>query len=426
LKTSLQQPGKNMPYHQVQLKKAVLISSGQPSLNPRLVKEADALTAAGYSVMVLYAYWNEWGTQHDKQLLAQKGWKAICTGGDPVKRPLSYLITRIKYKLAHYLYKRIPVDLLAEYAAARSTQALTAEATRHHAHIYIAHTLGALPAAVKAAKKQKAKCGFDAEDFHRNEVSDNINSPDYRKSKAIEDKYLPWVDYLTASSSHIAAAYKKLYPQLNPVTIKNVFAVDDRVMFKEHEGNLKLLWFSQTIGPKRGLDDVFAALQLLKNKNIELHLLGHLPDGIQNAYLNKFMQDEHLNLHLHEPMPAKDLIAFAAQFDIGLALEPGFSRNNSLALSNKIFTYLLAGLAVLASNTAAQQHFISQYPDVGRLYQTGDVAALSEAINFYDHHRHYLLQMRRAAFRLSHEELNWETESRRFVQLVNQTLSGGE
>ena len=49
--------------------KIVLISPGQPSLNPRLVKEADTLAANGYDVTVLYSYWNDWGAKFDKTLL---------------------------------------------------------------------------------------------------------------------------------------------------------------------------------------------------------------------------------------------------------------------------------------------------------------------------------------------------------------------
>jgi glycosyltransferase involved in cell wall biosynthesis len=404
-------------------KKIVLISPGQPSLNPRLVKEADALTGAGYDVTVLYAYWNQWGTEHDEQLLPQKKWKAIRIGGDPVKKSLTYFITRIRLKVANLLYKWFPTALLSEFTIARAARSLRAEAARHDADIYIAHNLGALPAAVKAAKRHGAKCGFDAEDFHRQEINDDVNDIHYRRCKTIEDKYLPGVDYLTASSKPIAAAYRQLYPQLDPVVIRNVFAVDADVPFKAHSGKLKLLWFSQTIGPNRGLDDVIAALQLLNNRSIELHLLGHLPDATRTGYLDKLQQNKPVCIHFHKPIPAAELVTFAVGFDIGLALEPGFCLNNSLALSNKVFTYLQAGLAVLATDTTAQKDFLDAYPGAGRCYKAGDAGALSELIDFYFNYRRELLNTREAAFRLSHGELNWENESKKLLALVANTLN---
>lgn len=87
-------------------KNIVIITSGQPSLNPRLVKEADALAGDGYNVTVLYAYWNDWGTKHDKQLLSEKKWKAIRTGGDPEQKSLSYFISRLINKLGKYVIQK--------------------------------------------------------------------------------------------------------------------------------------------------------------------------------------------------------------------------------------------------------------------------------------------------------------------------------
>ena len=61
-------------------KKILIITTGQPSLNPRMVKEADALSAAGHEVEVLYQYWNEWASEMDASLLKTKKWKATRIG----------------------------------------------------------------------------------------------------------------------------------------------------------------------------------------------------------------------------------------------------------------------------------------------------------------------------------------------------------
>jgi len=48
------------------LKKIVLITTGQPSCNPRVVKEADALSAAGHEVTVIYNYYIGWADENDQ------------------------------------------------------------------------------------------------------------------------------------------------------------------------------------------------------------------------------------------------------------------------------------------------------------------------------------------------------------------------
>jgi hypothetical protein len=53
--------------------------------------------------------------------------------------------------------------------------------------------------------------------------------------------------------------------------------------------------------------------------------------------------------------PPEEMVRQAAPYDIGLSLETDISDNRSLCLTNKIFTYLLAGVPVLLSDTPAQR-----------------------------------------------------------------------
>lgn len=404
-------------------KKILLISSGQPSLNPRLVKEADALADAGYEVTVLYAYWNAWATKNDSKLLPAKKWKAVRVGGDPDNKPALYFISR----LVHRFSIKIASSLLIDYAIARAGYFLTRAAKQLEADLYIAHNLAALPAVVKAARHFKKPCGFDAEDFHRFETSDDENNFDVKSKIAIEDKYLPQTGYVTASSPLIAAAYKKIYPFLSPVTILNVFPVHKGVMepAKIGTGNIKLFWFSQTIGPHRGLETVIEAIKLT-GLNIEFHVLGSMAAGYKKQLIKdtESRNTDSGRVYIYEPMLPDEIFSLAAQFDIGVASETGFSLNNRYALSNKIFTYILSGLALLASNTPAQAEFLKKYPQTGNLYNNAD--ELAAQLIFFHENRHELLQARKSAFILGQTELNWNTESEKFLAVIKDQLGKGK
>lgn len=401
-------------------KKVVLISSGQPSLNPRLVKEADVLADSGYDVTVLYAYWNKWGTQFDKKLIPAKKWQAICAGGNPENNKTAYFFSRATHKIARVINKAFNGKYLAELAIARPAYSLIKEAKKHKADIYIGHNLGALPAVVKAAGCHQKPCGFDVEDLHRFEGSDDLNDPDVKLKSFLENKYIPKTNYLTVSSDQIGGIYKQLFTDKSPVTIRNVFPKEAAIqphIFNE-SGAVKLLWLSQTIGPKRGLEDILQALEILKKYPFELHLLGYSTETTRTE-----MSASGLNIHFHQPIPPAELAHFASQFDIGLALEPGFSTNNDLALSNKIFTYLQAGLGIIVSDTTAQKAFLDQYPQTGKLYPKGNAQALAGALLNYHLHRDRLLEAQRASLALAQEELNWETEQRKFLNVIKDTLS---
>jgi glycosyltransferase involved in cell wall biosynthesis len=403
-------------------KKILLVSSGQPSLNPRLVKEADALTSVGYEVIVLYTYWNNWGTLHDKQLFAGKKWKAIRLCGDPEQKQITWFLSRLIHKASKYILQRTGIyTYFADIAISRGSYFLIRGAKKHKADLYIAHNLGALPAVVKAAEFYKKPCGFDAEDFHRQEVSDDVGSYNFKISSFIEDRYFPFVNYITASSPLIAGKYALLYKR-SVTCILNVFPkTADFSIIQNENKPLKLFWFSQTIGPNRGLETIVEAMSLT-TAAVELHLLGQTADGYQQHLLQLAQTAGVANnsIFFYDPVMADQLFKIAAQFDIGVASETGFCLNNNIALSNKLFTYIQSGLAVAASNTPAQSAFMKQYPQIGKTYS--NAKELSIVLTRYDQNRELLFQTKNEAFKIGQNQLNWENESRKFLNVVERAL----
>lgn len=407
------------------MKKIVFISVGQPSTNPRLVKEANVLAKAGYEVTVIYSFWTKWAWEIDKLLLSNVLWTPILVGGSPFENRARYFFTRIREKAFNFMAKTLTFKFgVSEIAKGRTYPEMLKKAKAIKADLYIAHIQAALPVAVKAAKKHHAKCRFDAEDFHRHEVSDDTGSFTYKIAKYLEDKYLPELDYLTTSSPQITDAYQQLYPYKKPLTILNVFpkSIHTQQRLFNNCGPIRLFWFSQSIGINRGLDDIAKALKNFSNEDFELHLLGNIDDYARQEFVDNTLFGIK-NIIFHKPIPPDDVINFASQFDIGLALEPGFSINNKLALSNKLFTYLQAGLAIIVSDTIAQRCFIEENPEVGKIYQKGDIQSLVTILADYQSNRELLFNTCEASLKVGREKLNWENESLKFLALINGVLS---
>jgi glycosyltransferase involved in cell wall biosynthesis len=406
------------------LKKIVLISVGQPSTNPRLVKEANALQKAGFEVCIVYSYWTEWAWENDKALFEKADWKAFLAGGSPFEQKLRYFFTRFRSKIVGFIAKNITLKFgIAEIARGRAYVELLKKAKSLKADLYIAHIQAALPIAVKAAKKHNAKCGFDAEDFHRHEVKDELNSYNYKISRYIEDKYVPQVDYITASSPLIAQQYALLYDR-EVTVLQNVFPKTSAspLINNNQEEPLKLFWFSQTIGPGRGLETVIKAVQLAKI-TVELHLLGLCPDDYKQQLL-QISQAAGIDpdrTYFYNPVQTEAIFEMASKFDIGIASETGFCPNNNMALSNKLFTYVQCGLAVVASNTPAQYAFMQQHAQAGKIYNNAN--ELSVILTEYDADRNLLFQTKNESFKIGQTLLNWDVESQKFLSLVRHTLN---
>lgn len=407
----------------------VLLTSGQPSVNPRLVKEADALFAKGHNVTVIYQYWDIWAQKADTILLKNKKWTAICVAGTPETSKIVYFLSKLSHKISRLLLPKFGLKYtLPEQAISRSCYLLYIEALKHKADIYIGHNPGALAPTVWAAKKKKVKCGFDAEDFHRNERSNDPNNSDVKLKTYLENKYFPQLNYLITASPQITDEYKKFFPDLKPTTILNVFPKykGSKSMPYTTDNPLKLFWFSQKIGPDRGLQDVFKALKILEKETLEFHILGK-PRPTIKAQFDELIESLKFNnkpsILYYEPMDGETLMHFTAQFDIGLALEPGFSRNNEIALSNKLFTYINVGLATIVSNTIGQKAFIDTNPEIGKSYPAGNPEALANQIKHYLDHPIELNTAKLKAYQAAQTLYNWEVESEKIVALVEGQFS---
>lgn len=395
-------------------KRICLITPGHLSSNPRLVKEAIALSGAGMLVHLIFTQYVNDLVSYDQTLLAaHPEWSYDVLGW--TQASFSSRITRLWSGLSQRFTKRPEVRLNRNF----SWQLHKAVASR--ADLYVAHNLGALPVAVIAAEMTQSKCGFDAEDFHRFETSDDPADPDVQLKTAVEEKYIPRLDYLTTSSPQISEAYRGLFQNQRPVTLLNVFPKEPGVSppFRENTGTVRLFWFSQTVGLNRGLQDIIAALQRLGTGYMELHILGNYTPEVKT----QLIRDSGVPIKFYAYLPPGELVGFSAQFDIGLALEPGFCRNNNLALSNKIFTYLQAGLCIIASDTLAQKSFAAQHPDVGRVYPRGDVGALCDILHDLHRDRAALLAQKKAAWALAAGSLNWETEQQPYLELIRLTIT---
>ena len=391
----------------------ILISPFPPVQNPRLLKEYQALKANGFKVKVWYAERDKWAANYNDK--KNPDFKLI--GGR--YGSVFYYFTRLIHKiLKNILPKSLGLN--------RVLWLLYLKVLTQKADLYIAHNSAALPIAVKAAQWHKTKCGFDAEDFHRQETTDNQTSQHYKTVKYLEDKYFPKLNYLTAASPLIAKWYKELYPSLNPIVINNVFSSKYIVLNNSlsNDQTLNLFWFSQTIGKNRGIEDAIVAIGILKNINIQLNLLG-LINPSEKVYFKICAHQYGLELNqliFLEPVQPDNIFIIASKFDVGLALEINIPFNRDICLTNKLFTYLTAGLAIAASETSAQKQFMHTHPSVGKSYKIGDTDGLAKIIDFYFHNREILMQFKKAALNLARNELNWEIESEKFLHTINSIL----
>jgi glycosyltransferase involved in cell wall biosynthesis len=409
--------------------KICLMTPGQLSINPRLVKEADALVEAGHEVQVLCAHMIPWADAADTELLRTRAWTCTYVGGDSNGRSAEYCRTRLRHGLARRLSLAWPLsDRLRRSAVCRVEPELASAANRTRADLYIAHYTGALVAAADAARANRTLFAFDAEDFETGSYVPAAGpGPMDRLFERFERQYLPRCSYVTAASPGIAEAYNAKYGIPLPTTILNVFPLAERPRELRAilpDGPLRLYWFSQSIGLGRGLEDVIQAMGQLKGCDIELHVRGRWAPGY-NTLLFELAASAGIRseqIITYSPSAPDQMARLASEFDVGLALEQPVSQNRQICLTNKIFTYLLAGNAVIATPTRGQRPIMEIIGDAGFSYEPGDVNALARGLRFWYENRSVLQQARQKSWDWGTNRFNWDREKKKLVQQVEAIL----
>lgn len=398
--------------------------------NPRLVKEADCLTAAGHQVRVVSVQAADWIAANDQTLLQSRAWQH-----DPIRLTPHSLgavaLERFSYFRMHVYGGSSRLGLghgIAERAYSRMYSELLECASKEPADLFVAHNLETLPIALGAARRWRAKVGFDSEDYHTGEFEPgDTRSTRFRLVKYIESKHIRRCDYVSCPSGLIADALERRYGIPRPLVIHNVFPWADRELLTEEIGPrkadiLSLYWFSQTIGLDRGLEDAILACGLVPFP-IRIHLRGSISQQVR-AQLTQLAASSGVadRLYIHPPISPSSLLRDSTGHDVGLALERPVVESRRLSITNKLFLYLLAGLAVAATDVPGQRLVMETCAQAGLLYPPGDVWALAHQLQLWCENPDSLAANKRAALEAARTRWNWETESQVFLEEVARVL----
>ena len=405
-----------------------LVGSTNPCHNPRLVREADTLVRAGCEVRVVAVGTGKGLEQRDERLLRSRGWQLerVNLHSDIWARKLHSAWMRARRRLASAAFQQLKWVRFAEYSTCTSLPELTRLASAQPADWIIAHAQTALPAAAAAAKHWNACLGFDCEDL-LSETGDTS----CEAIRTIERRYLSECQYISVTSNSMAAHLMRAYALDYAVVLYNVFPISlaEELMpplSRPFHSPCRLHWVSQTLGIERGLQDIFEACARLKEK-VELHLRGHASEERRAVVLNFAERCGVANIvKLHPLIDHGEVIKSMGAYDVGLALERPNRGNQSITVSNKLFSYMLAGLAIAATDTPGQREILDQVPAAGFLYPAGNSTVLAEKIANWINNPRLLLTAKQAAWDAARSKFSWDVEETKFLQLLGCPMPSGE
>jgi len=399
-------------------RRVCLVSPGNLAANPRIVKEADALDEAGYAVTAVVSDYSAALRPFDEEIAARSRWRVVRAPRAASERYVREA-ARVAARLIGVVGAPIPPSLAAR-ASGGPVATLQRAACDVPADLYIAHYIAALQAAGVAALRHRAMLGFDAEDFHSGEGGDAPAEVSLRANvRAVEAAWLPRCQHLTAASPMIASAYAARYGVPTPATLLNVFPLEmmsaKGVAPRRSGAPLRAYWFSQTIGLDRGIQPFLQAMARTRTR-VELDLRGGDPWGNFQSLLafarELGVADRVRLLPLAAP---EEMVRLSADYDVGLSLETEVVENHKICLGNKIFTYLLAGVPVLLSDTPAQSRLAGELGEAAAVVSLSDPVGIASTL---DRLAGRLDAAKDRAMRLGHDRYNWNVEKKALLASV--------
>ena len=365
----------------------VLLTGNHLCHNPRVLKEATALAQAGFEVEVLGAWFDASLKVQDRELLAKVSFRFtpvldLC-GKNPGAQ-IQRLGQRLRTKVGQLAYRM--AGLPNRWQLGYAIGALARAACQRKADLFIAHSEAALMVAQDLLDSGR-HVGVDMEDWFSEDLL-----PEARKHRPIgllrdlECKLLRQGTHATCPSQAMSEALAKTYGCSPPAVIYNAFRWSDRdsidrpMKDRSTRRIPSIHWYSQMIGRGRGLEDLLAALPYLKHE-AEIHLRGMPVQGFDDWLSARIPQKWRHRVFVHGLVSNDELLSRVSEHDIGFAGEMKFSKSRELTITNKILHYLLAGLAVVASDTAGQQEVATHAQGAVLLYPSGDAPALAAQIN---------------------------------------------
>jgi hypothetical protein len=392
-----------------------------------MVKVADALAEEGYDAHVVSTQFIDWADRADRSIIASRWSRWRWTTVDYRKHGARArnALSAVRMRAAKRLSRLRGVDQIGFGTAARIRERVYPELVAAAISTRPALIYGggsALAATAEAARRLAIPFALDLEDFHS--AQDDPGHYDGLTSR-MEREILPHAALLTGGSQAIADAYHDTYG-VDVIPIHNVFPLPQLAPTpREWDGNLRLYWFGQTIGPGRGLEETVRAMGLADIQG-ELTVRGNANSDflIRLRELSAEVAPNLTLTHL-EPAPPDDMIDLCRSHDVGIAIENPERRSQELALTNKSLTYILAGLAVALTDTLGQHELGADLGEGALLLQRGDIEGFATGLERWSRDPESLVRSKEASWEAAQRRWNWDNpgECRRLMDAIAGVLT---
>jgi glycosyltransferase involved in cell wall biosynthesis len=382
-----------------------------------MVKAADAAVDHGYDVRLVSVDYIDWAAALDRDLVRRRQWRWTPISLRRSEHPVASRWVSARQRVARTITAqldaaRAPIGSVVTAYGRTHAELLEAILDEPFDFVY-GGTVGALAAIAQAARRAGKPFALDFEDFHPAESEEPDADLTHALAARVVRTAADGASFTTAASGPMAEAYAAQFAT-RPIVILNVVPKPAAMPpMTAASRPLRLYWFSQVIGPKRGLEDIVRGVAAARVP-AQLHLRGAArPWYVEDLRELAHREGADLEIAVHSPANPDAMVDLCAPFDIGLSPEQEGVLNRALCLPNKPLTYLAAGLAVIATDTPGQRTLRDEAGEAIWWYRPNDVAGVAEGLSRWHADRQLLARARQRSFRAAQEHFHWEHAQQR-------------
>lgn len=383
--------------------------------DPRVRRQGDALHNAGWSVRAVglpgaKSSAPEWRSEEAKvsHLVSSLADQSVAATRIAAQR-----MQRIKSRAL--LAARMQMSALSEAVALKAVWSMPAVAALYaasqgiKADLWVANDWQMLPLAARLARERG---GVFAYDSHELAVSEFMEGWKWRLLKrpfvkAIEEMYIGKARVVSTVSEGIANSLQSFYDlPTRPLVIRNIPPYQ-MVAPSRASDHIRVLYHG-LIAPVRGLEQLIRCVRHL-HSTFEVSIRGAGNEDYV-ASLRTLIEAEGVvgRVDILPPVPMIELVSQAAAFDIGFFCMPRLSKQHEYVLPNKLFEYIMAGLAVCVSDLPEMSRIVREH-GVGVLLPSAEPMDIAKVLN--DMTRESIASYKATSLKAA-KTLCWEEEAR--------------
>jgi glycogen(starch) synthase len=268
-----------------------------------------------------------------------------------------------------------------------------------------ANDLDTLPAGFVLARRSHARLVYDAHELY-SEFEAPTPRVAQRVTVLLEGALARRADSVVTVSDGIARELQaRLRLRDRPFVVPNAPRRAEVPPPRPANGLLRVV-YQGGLGPGRRLDDLLAGAHA---DGVELTIRIRMadPTTLRDEVAKRGLADR---VRVAEPVPPDGVLDALSEFEVGLIFDRPQSRNSDLSVPNKLFEYLMAGLAVVAPRLETIGPLLED-ERVGVTYDPADPDGLAAALAHLAADREKVAELRARARALALERLNAEASA---------------